>query len=176
MTDPTQQPTQTAGQATGQPTPDDDPLQVSSIIWEALQVTTQDAAAEQEEGRSVEALTQSFEDYVSDYTDTFAQAWEASQQAYQTEVENWQAETSKALAQFQATAGQQPSPSSANMGQTVLQQMEALKQRLSGVGEENASAAPPVQAAAKPAAKATPSAKTKAALPSEVGDPGEPDA
>lgn len=139
MTDPTPAATTSAAQ----PAPDEDPLQANSVIHEALQLVTGDTVSMQEEARSVQALTQSFEDYVSRYTAAFAQTWAQSAEQWQSEVENWQAEMEKLQAQtpdtLQGAPQGVPAPSSdAALGtNALLEHMQALKNHLIGAQDDD---------------------------------------
>ena len=136
-------------QTTNQPAAsNDDPLQVDSIISEAFQVSSGDAIAAQEEGAALEALAQSYQTYVLQYTETFAQTWEDITRSYQTEVESWQAEMAKAEAAQPAQT-----PNNTDNTNKVLEQIEALKNRLAGAGDDDDQAGSKTTTAAKPAKK-----------------------
>jgi len=66
----------------------DDPVQADEVVKEAAALSGDNAGAE--EAGSVEALTQSFEDYVRNYQDTWQQTWQDSIAEYEQDVENWQ--------------------------------------------------------------------------------------
>ena len=103
---------------------DDDPLQVNNVISEA--------AAIQEDVQSLEAMTHAYENDVQQFTNGFATAWDESMLAFQSEIETWQAETAKAQAAM--TAEPAPPTSNANAKTPLItpEQLQALKQRLSG--------------------------------------------
>jgi hypothetical protein len=133
MTDPTQ-PTTT------QTTDDNDPLQVSCIISESNAVHN--------EANSVEILAQSFEVYVTHYTEAFTETWENVMQAYQGDVDQQQVE----YAEIQAPV---TPPSTANGADIISQQLQTLKDHLASlVGGADQPSDPP-ETTAEPAEKSS---------------------
>ena len=106
---------------------DDDPMQTNQIVDEAVTV--------QDEARSVEAIAQSYEDHVSQYTAELAKTLETTLQGYEDEVAKWQAEMDKSEAglAFPAPNG---SDSSDNT-HSIIEHIEALKHRLAGLGDDD---------------------------------------
>lgn len=73
----------------------DDPLQVINLMEEALRLQNGSSAAIVEEAHNLEALTDSYQTYVTAYTESFAAAWDDAMQAFQAETEKWQAYTAQ---------------------------------------------------------------------------------
>ena len=97
-----------------------------------LAAIAQETAAEQAEAQAVETLTTTYQNYVQQYTDAFAASWQSSMQAYQAEIDNWQAEMAKAQATLQSAATLPATPASP----INADHLQTLKQRLAGIKDE----------------------------------------
>lgn len=85
-------------------TASDDDLGVADLIRESFNLIHGDTIAEEEEGRSVEALTESYQTYVEQHFATLAQDAQQSVQAMEDGVKAWAEETAQYQAQIKADA------------------------------------------------------------------------
>lgn len=86
----------------------DDPLQVIALMEEALRLQNGSSAAIVEEAHNLEALTDSYQTYVTAYTESFAASWNDAMQAFEAETEKWQAHTAQSKAPDQGAKSTAP--------------------------------------------------------------------
>ena len=85
-------------------TDEDDALGVSDLIRESFNLINGDTVSVEEEGHSLEALTESYQTYVQEYFATIAATEQRAVQAMEQSVKAWSQETAEYQAELQARA------------------------------------------------------------------------